>query len=145
MDVLELNCILKTTDCLLNYGGIDATSHILFGMITSSLPFTFTALGDELPLTQLQYSVPQGQGLHQINVNSQFTTGLISKFQLKMEGSDFDINVKLWKPYPISPVLPEGVALAQSPPSGLWGNAPKERFGNVVSDATLRSSCGMSI
>ena len=106
MDVIELNCIIKTTDTLLNYGGIDADSHLMIGTINSSLPFTFIALGDDTPLTSLQYSVPQGQGLHSINVNSQFTTGLISKFQLKLEGSDFDINVKLWKPYPISPVLP---------------------------------------
>jgi hypothetical protein len=106
MDVLELNCILKTTDPVLNYGGIDADSHIIIGTINSSLPFTFTALGDEAPLIPLQYSVPQGQGLHRISVNSQFTTSLISKFQLKLEGSDFDIQLKLWKPYPISPVLP---------------------------------------
>lgn len=104
MDVLELNCILKTTDTLLNYGKIDATSHMIYGSITSSLPFTFTVLGDDVSLIPLQYSVPQGQGLHKIIVNSQFTTGLV-KFELKLEGTDFDINVKLWKPYPISPVI----------------------------------------
>ena len=105
MDVLELNMILKTTDTLLNYGGIDADSHIIIGTITSSLPFTFSALADDVQLIPLQYSVPQGQGLHKISVNSQFTTGIVSKFELKLEGSDFDINVKLWKPYPISPVV----------------------------------------
>jgi hypothetical protein len=106
MDVIEKNMILKTTNTLLNYGEIDADSHTLIGSITSTLPFTFTPLGDSLPLVPLQYSIPQGQGLHKISVNSQFTTGLVSKFELKLEGSDFDINVKLWKPYPISPVLP---------------------------------------
>jgi hypothetical protein len=106
MEVIEKNMILKTTETLLNYGAIDATSHTLIGKITSTLPFTFTALGDNLPLAPIQYSVPQGQGLHSIGVTAQFTTELVSKFELKLEGSDFDINVKLWKPYPISPVLP---------------------------------------
>jgi hypothetical protein len=105
MDLIEKNMILKTTETLLNYGEIDATSHILNGVITSTLPFTFTALGDSLSLIPLQYSIPQGQGRHYLSVNSQFTTGLVSKFELKLEGSNFDINVKLWKPYPISPVL----------------------------------------
>ena len=107
MDIIELNCIIKTTDTLLNYGEIDADSHLMTGTINSSLPFTFTALGDDAQLIPLQYSIPQGQGIHRINVTSQFTTGLVSKFELKLEGSDlFDINVKLWKPYEISPVLP---------------------------------------
>jgi hypothetical protein len=106
MDILELNCIIKTTDTLLNYGEIDATSHTIYGTITSSLPFTFTVLCDDTSSIPIQYSVPQSQGLHRVSVASQFTTGLISKFQLKLEGSDFDINVKLWKPYPISLVLP---------------------------------------
>jgi hypothetical protein len=105
MDVLEKNMILKTTNSLINYGGIDATNHFLSGTITSSLPFTFFALGDDVQLTPLQYSVPLNQSLHSINATSQFTTGLVSKFELKLEGSDFDINVKLWKPYPISPVI----------------------------------------
>ena len=106
MDIIERNMILKTTDTLLNYGEIVADSHLMIGTITSSLPFTFIALGDGSPLIPLQYSVPQGQGLHKISINSQFTTELVSKFELKLEGSDFDINVKLWKPYPVSPVLP---------------------------------------
>ena len=106
MDVIEKNMILKTTNTLLNYGGIDVDSHTLIGTICSTLPFTFTALGDSQSLIPLQYSVPQGQGLHKISVNSQFTTGLVSKFELKMEGSNFDIQLKLWKPFPISPVLP---------------------------------------
>lgn len=106
MDILEKNCILKTTDTLLNYGEIDADIHTIYGTITGSLPFTFTVLCDDTSRIPIQYSVPQGQGLHRISVASQFTTGLISKFQLKLEGSDFDINLKLWKPYEISPVLP---------------------------------------
>jgi hypothetical protein len=106
MDLIEKNMILKTTKTLLNYGEIDANQHFLSGTITSLLPFTFTALGDEVQLIPLQYSVPLNASLHSINVTSQFTTDLVSKFELKLEGSDFDINVKLWKPYPISQVLP---------------------------------------
>ena len=107
MDIIEKNMILKTTDTLLNYGEIGATQHFLSGTITSSLPFTFTALGDISPLIPLQYSIPLNAGLHSMNVTSQFTTGLVSKFQLKLEGSDFDINVKLWKPYPINQPIKE--------------------------------------
>jgi hypothetical protein len=104
MDILEKNMILKTTDTLLNYGEIVADSHTLDGKITSSLPFTFTVLGDGIPLIPTQYSVPTVP--HSMSLNRPFTTGLVSKFELKLEGSDFDINVKLWKPYPISPVIP---------------------------------------
>ena len=104
MDVIEKNMILKTTETLVNYGEIDATSHMIYGIITSSLPFTFTVLGDDTPLIPIQYSVPANT--HKIIVNTQFTTGLVSKFQLKLEGSDFDIQLKLWKPYAVSPVLP---------------------------------------
>jgi hypothetical protein len=103
MDVLELNMIHKTTETLLNYGEIEANSHILNGVITSPFPFTLTALGDDFQLIPIQYSVP---GLpHVLSINKQFTTEMVSKFELKLEGSDFDINVKLWKPYPISPVI----------------------------------------
>jgi hypothetical protein len=112
MDLIEKNMILKTTsslqtggkETLLNYGDIDATNHILNGVITSSSPFTFTVLGDNEQLIPIKYSISQNP--HIISVNSQFTTKHVSKFQLKLEGTDFDINVKLWKPYPISPVLP---------------------------------------
>ena len=105
-DILEKNCIIKTTDTLLNYGEIDPDIHTIYGTITSSLPFTFTVLCEDTPRISIQYSIPQSQDLHRISVASQFTTELVSNFQLKLEGSDFDINVKLWKPYPISPIIP---------------------------------------
>jgi hypothetical protein len=108
MDLIEKNMILKTIDTLINYGEIDATSHTLIGSIHSSLPFTFTVLGDNEQLIPLQNSVDNGSS-HIINVNFQFTTGLVSKFELKLEGSEFDINVKLWKPYPISKQVPPHV------------------------------------
>jgi hypothetical protein len=104
MDLIEKNMVLNTTDNLLNYGEIDATNHFLIGNIVSPLPFTFTVLGDNEQLMPLQYSVPGTH--HSININYQFTTGLVSKFQLKLVGSDFDIKLRLWKSYPISPVLP---------------------------------------
>jgi S1-C subfamily serine protease len=104
MDVLELNMLIKTTETLLNYGEIDANSHLMIGTITSSSPFTFTVFGDNEQLIPIQHSVVFGG--NKLSVNSQFITGIVSKFQLKLEGSDFDINVKLWKPYPVSPVLP---------------------------------------
>ena len=101
MDLIEKNMVLKTTDTLINYGEIDETSHTLIGGIRSSLPFTFTVLGDNEQLIPLQNSIDNGSS-HIINVNFQFITGPVSKFELKLEGSEFDINVKMWKPYPIS-------------------------------------------
>ncbi len=103
MDIIEKNIILKTLDTLLNYGEIEANSHTLIGNISSPGPFTLTILGDDEILVPLQHSV--NFGVDTISVNFQFTTGFVSKFQLKLEGSGFDINIKLWKPYPISPVL----------------------------------------
>ena len=103
MDIIEKNIILKTSDTLLNYGEIEANSHTFIGNISSSEPFTLTVLGDNEILVPLQHSV--NFGVDTISVNFQFITGLVSKFQLKLEGTHFDINVKLWKPYPISPLL----------------------------------------
>lgn len=104
MDIIEKNMILKTNDTLLNYGALDSTGHTLNGIITSSTPFTFTVLGDNEQLIPLQYSIPQNP--HKMSVNFQFTTGLVSKFQLQLEGADFDIQLKLWKPHPITEPIP---------------------------------------
>lgn len=116
MDLLEKNMILKTTDLLLNYGEIDATQHILVGNIQSSSPFTLTVLGDQDILVPLQDSILT-EDKHILIVSSQFTTGLVSKFELKLEGSEFDINVKLWKPYPITkPLRAEAIEPRGVPP-----------------------------
>ena len=116
MDILELNMLLKTSHQIINYGGIDASKHTLIGTVISSSPFTFTVLGDGIPLIPIQYSVPMVVNPtpipHRIDVNFPFTTGVVSKFELKMEGTElFDINLKLWKPYPVSPVLPENTTV----------------------------------
>lgn len=109
-DILEKNMILKTTDTLINYGEIDESKHTLTGSIISSSPFTFTILGDGIPLIDTQYSSPMTVSpvpiLHRLDLNKSFTTELLSKFELKLEGTDFDVQLKLWKPFPISPVLP---------------------------------------
>jgi hypothetical protein len=101
MDLIEKNMILKTTDTLINYGEIESSNHTLIGMIKSSLPFTFTVLGDNEQLIPLQNSL-DNESFHIINIIFEFTTDFISKFELKLEGTDFDIQLKLWKPYPIS-------------------------------------------
>ena len=107
MDLIEKNMILKTTDTLINYGEIESSNHTLIGMIKSSFPFSFTVLGDNSQLIPLQNSLDDGR-FHMINIIFEFTTDFISKFELKLEGTEFDINMKLWKPYPISkPVLPD--------------------------------------
>jgi hypothetical protein len=114
MDILELNMILKTTQTLINYGEIDESKHTLTGTVTSSSPFTFVILGDGIPLIPIQFSSPMVVNptpiAHRLDLNKFFTTGVV-KFELKMEGTDFDIQLKLWKPYPVSPVLPENTTV----------------------------------
>ena len=115
MDILELNMLLKTTQTLINYGEIDEGKHTLTGTVISSSPFTFTVLGDGIPLIPIQYSSPMTVSpvpiLHRLDLNKFFTTDIVSKFELKLEGTDFDINLKLWRPYPVSPVLPENTTV----------------------------------
>lgn len=118
-DILEKNMLLKTSQFLINYGEIDESKHTLIGTVTSFSPFTFVVLGDGIPLIPIQFSSPITVSptpiLHRLDLNKFFTTGVV-KFELKLEGTElFDLNLKLWRPYPVSPVLPEGV----SPPSGL--------------------------
>ena len=105
MELIEKNMILKTTERLINYGEIESTIHTLNGYISSTLPFTFTVLGDNEQLMPIQHSF-MSETSHLLSVNFKFTTGIVSKFELKLEGTEFDINLKLWKHYPISPVLP---------------------------------------
>lgn len=105
MDLLEKNMILQTNETLINYGGIDATAHTLEGTIFSSSPFSLMVLGDNNTLLPLQNSIVQEEK-NVICVITSFTTGHISKFQLQLEGTDFDIQLKLWKPYPITEPIP---------------------------------------
>jgi len=102
MDVLEKNMIIQTTNTLLNYGEIDETTHTLAGVISSSSPFTITILGDNTILVPSQSS----GGGNALNLTNVFTSEKINKFQLKLEGSDFNIDLKLWRSYPVSLVLP---------------------------------------
>lgn len=115
MDILELNMLLKTSHQIINYGEIGEGKHTIIGTVTSSLPFTFVVLGDGIPLIPIQYSVPMVVNPspipHRVDVNFPITTG-VSKFELKLEGTElFDIQMKLWRPYPISPVLPENTTV----------------------------------
>jgi len=108
MDVLEKNMIVQTNDTLLNYGPIEETQHTLVGYITSPTPFSFIFLGDDVAILPSQTAEPANaeNTSYITNVNQVFTTGSINKFQLQLQGSDFNIHLQLWKPYPVSPVLP---------------------------------------
>jgi hypothetical protein len=107
MDVLEKNMIIQTNEPLINYGSIEETQHTLVGYVTSSDPFILTLLGDGVTILSPQIAEPVNieKSSYIMNVNRVFYTGT-NKFQLKLEGTQFDIHLQLWKPYPISQVLP---------------------------------------
>jgi hypothetical protein len=107
MDVLEKNMIIQTNEPLINYGSIEETQHTLVGYVTSSDPFILTLLGDGVTILSPQIAEPVNneKSSYITNVNLAFYTGA-NKFQLKLDGTQFNIHLQLWKPYPISQVIP---------------------------------------
>ena len=107
MDLLEKNMVIETSESLLNYGELDETTHKLEGTIKSQTPFMFSLLGDGVVLDQRNSENVGSE--HRIQYDFVFDTPHIYKFQLKLEKSiesNTVIRLKLWKPYPISPLLP---------------------------------------
>ena len=107
MDVLEKNMRVTTTQTLLNYGGLDKNTYTLIGQITSELPFTLTILADEV-IVPFGYDIIQTSP-YTISFNSMENLNVCdidtcSSFKLQFDTTHLkDINLKLWKPYPISP------------------------------------------
>ncbi len=107
MDVLEKNMVVSTTHTLLNYGGFDKNTYTLVGQVSSDSPFTLTIVADNI-------TIPFGYDIIQ---TSPYTMSFNSMQNLNVSDIDscssfilqFDtpnqkeINLKLWKPYPISP------------------------------------------
>jgi hypothetical protein len=107
MDILEKNMIATTTQTLLNYGGLDKNIYTLVGQVTSELPFTLTFISDDV-------TIPFGYDIietipYTINFNSMENLNVTNidtcaSFKLHFDTTHpKEINLKLWKPYPISP------------------------------------------
>jgi len=106
MDVLEKNMIATTTQTLLNYGGLEKNTYTLVGQITSDLPFTVSIIADDVILP-LQYDIIQPDP-YTISFNSNENLNVCeiecSSFKLQFDTLHLKhINLKLWKPYPITP------------------------------------------
>jgi hypothetical protein len=107
MDVLEKNMIATTTQNLLNYGGLDKNKYTIVGQITSDLPFSLTIIADNV-IVPFGYDLIQTapytisfNSMENLNVS---TIDACSSFELQFDTpNQKEINLKLWKPYPISP------------------------------------------
>ena len=107
MDVLEKNMIATTTNTLLNYGGLDKNTYTIVGQITSDLPFSLTIIADNV-IVPFGYDIIQNDK-YSISFNSMenlnvYNIDTCSSFKLQFDTpNQKNINLKLWKPYPISP------------------------------------------
>ena len=110
MDILVKNMMVTTTQTLLNYGELEKNTYTLVGQVTSDLPFTLSIIADDVILP-LQYDIIQTDPYappYTISFNSNENLNVCeiecSSFKLQFDTPDLKhINLKLWKPYPISP------------------------------------------
>ena len=111
MDILEKNMITTTTNTLLNYGGLEKNTYTIVGQITSDLPFTLTIIADNV-IVPFGYEIIQTDPYsppYSISFNSMENLNVseidaCSSFKLQFDTpNQKEINLKLWKPYPISP------------------------------------------
>ena len=107
MDVLEKNMLVTTTQSLLNYGVLDKNTYTLVGQVTSELPFTLTILADDV-IVPFGYDIIQTIP-YTINFNSMENINVCdietcASFKLQFDTPhEKVVNLKLYKPYPISP------------------------------------------
>jgi len=107
MDVLEKNMIATTTQTVLNYGELDKNTYTIVGQITSDLPFSLTIIADNV-IVPFGYDIIQTVP-YTINFNSMenlnvYNIDKCSSFKLQFDTpNQKEINLKLWKPYPIYP------------------------------------------
>jgi hypothetical protein len=110
MDVLEKNMIITTSEISLNYGSLEENLYTLIGQIISDSPFTITVLSDDIVIPYVP-TVFQGDkyilSFNLMESNNQFLIHNTTKFKLQFDTTnEKQISLKLWKPYSISPVLP---------------------------------------
>ncbi len=107
MDVLEKNMTATTANTLLNYGGLDKNTYTIVGQITSDLPFSLTIIADNVIVPfgyDLIRTVPYTISFNSMENLNVHNIDECSSFKLQFDTpNQKDINLKLWKPYPISP------------------------------------------
>ena len=107
MDILEKNMIVTTTQSILNYGGLDKNTYTLVGQITSELPFTLTIVADDVIVPfgcDIIETIPYTISFNSMENLNVCDIDTCSSFKLQFDTPNpKDINLKLWKPYPISP------------------------------------------
>ena len=109
MDILEKNMIITTSEISLNYGSLEENLYTLIGQIISDLPFTINVLSDDIIIPFVPTLLISDKYILSFNLNesnNQFLINNTTKFKLQFDTTnEKEINLKLWKPYPISPVL----------------------------------------
>jgi hypothetical protein len=109
MDILEKNMIITTSEISLNYGSLEENQYTLIGQIISDLPFTINVLSDDIIIPFVPTIYEGDYFILSFNLNesnNQFLINNTTKFKLQFDTTnEKEINLKLWKPYPISPVL----------------------------------------
>jgi hypothetical protein len=107
MDIIEYNMIATTTNTVLNYGGLDKNTYTIVGQITSDSPFSLTIIADNV-IVPFGYDIIQTVP-YTISFNSMENLNVhnideCSSFKLQFDTpNQKEINLKLWKPYPVSP------------------------------------------
>jgi hypothetical protein len=107
MDILEKNMITSTTNTVLNYGLLEKNIYTILGQITSELPFTLTIIADNkiIPFGfDIIQTTPYSISFNSMEGENVKSIDTCESFILQFDTStQKDINLKLWKPYPISP------------------------------------------
>lgn len=107
MDILEYNMIATTTNTVLNYGSLETNIYTIVGEVKCDLPFTLKMFADN-NIIPFGYDIVETVP-YTINFNSMQnlnirTIDACASFKLEFDTPNpKDINLKLWKPYPISP------------------------------------------
>lgn len=110
MDILEKNMIISTSEMILNYGSLEKNLYTLIGQVISDTPFTINVLSDDVIIPFVSTIFDRDNYILSFNLmesNNQFLINDTTKFKLQFDTpNEKQINLKLWKPYPVSPVLP---------------------------------------
>jgi len=110
MDILEKNMIITTSEMILNYGSLETNLYTLIGQVVSDSPFTIVVLSDDIVIPYVP-TVSEGEknilSFNLMESNNQFLINHTNKFKLQFDTTnEKQVNLKLWRPYPVSPVCP---------------------------------------
>lgn len=106
MDILEKNMIATTTNTVLNYGALETNLYTIIGQVKCDLPFNLKIIADNI-IIPFVYDIIETtpytinfNSLKNVNVNIDACSSFTLQFDTPNQKN---INLKLWKPYPISP------------------------------------------